>query len=280
MTDKSRVLVVDDDVEIQRFLNIRLKKLYAVTGATCQEEAFAALETGEFDVVLLDLKLPRTSSDLDPSPDVGVDILRQIRERKIYRRASKSLLPVIVITAFGGQKLFSAEFLGQRGACDYLQKPFGSGDALNKKLELALCGEGAFTVQSQPSNKVVQLRFDPGERRVLIEEIEFTGASYDLLVALRDRFLVDHGALVRHDRYGGLTGFELAHQWSIEDHAVRQRVAKFRKQVAADFLSRLGRSLADDDIIENLRTRDGYRLNPLVVKVVAWEQEMGAPPRR
>ena len=115
MTDKPRILVVDDEVPIQEFLKTRLKKLYDISCATYQDEAFAALEKSSFDLVLLDLKLPRNRSDMNPSPDVGVDILRQIRERKICRRGTASPLPVVVMTAFGKDKLLSADFLQHRG---------------------------------------------------------------------------------------------------------------------------------------------------------------------
>src|SRR5207249_11974816 len=105
MTDKPHVLVVEDDAAIQDLLKRRLKKLYEISCATYQNEAFAALQKSAFDLVLLDLKLPRNRSDMNPSPDVGVDILRQIRERKICRRDTASPLPVVVMTAFGNEKV-------------------------------------------------------------------------------------------------------------------------------------------------------------------------------
>jgi len=125
VTEKPHVLVVEDDVAIQDLLKRRLKKLYEISCVTYQDEAFAALEKSAFDLVLLDLKLPRNQSDMNPSPDVGVDILQQIRERKINRRGTTDPLPVVVMTAFGKDKLLSADFLQHRGACDYVQKPFG-----------------------------------------------------------------------------------------------------------------------------------------------------------
>src|SRR4051812_12278207 len=191
MTDKPRVLVVDDEVPIQDLLKTRLKKLYEVSCATYQDEAFAALEKSTFDLVLLDLKLPRKQSDMNPSTDVGVDILRRVRERKICRRGTAAPLPVVVMTAFGKDKLLSAEFLQYRGACDYVQKPFGDGKALKKKIELALCDEGMFSAPTQNAVSVVQLRFDEIKKLVLVEGLEYTGAHYELLVALRDVFVVD-----------------------------------------------------------------------------------------
>jgi CheY-like chemotaxis protein len=238
------------------------------------------LEKSTFDLVLLDLKLPRNGSDMNPSPDVGVDILRQIRERKISRRGTARPLPVVVMTAFGKDKLLSADFLQHRGACDYVQKPFGDGKALKKKIEVALCDEGTFSAPSQNTVNVVQLRFNEREKVVLVEKFKYTGANYDVLATLRDLFISDLVALKPHDKYAALTSKELASRWRVEDATARQRVSAFRERVTRDFREGLNRVLDINDVVENLRKWQGYRLNPLVVKVVAWEQEMSAPPRR
>lgn len=277
MTDKPRVLVVDDEVSIQELLKTRFKKIYEISCATYQDEAFAALETSRFDLVLLDLKLPRHQSDMKPSPDVGIDILRQIRERKIYRRGTDTPLPVVVMTAFGRDKLLSADFLQHRGACDYVQKPFGDGTALKKKIEVALCDEGSFSAPLQTTVSIVQLRFNTTEEFVLVERFKYAGAAYELLRALHDVFLPDYQALKQHSSYRKLSQEQLAKMFQIEEEAVRRRVSTFRRQVAKDFREGLNRILATNDVVENHRT--GYRLNPLVVKPVAWEQEMVAKPR-
>src|SRR5262245_11262672 len=235
MTDKPRVLVVDDDVPIQEFLKTRLKKTYEISCATYQDEAFAALEKSSFDVVLLDLKLPRNRSDMNPSPDVGIDILRHIRERQICRRGAASPVPVVVMTAFGNEKLLSADFLQHRGACDYVQKPFGDGKALKKKIEVALCDEGSFSAPRQTTTKIVQLRFNTSEKFVLVETFKYAGATYDLLLALRDIFLPDYQALRSHHSYRKLPSKELATILKIGDEALRRRVRAFREQVATDF---------------------------------------------
>lgn len=279
MTDKPRVLVVDDDVPIQEFLKTRLNNTYEISCATYQDEAFAALEKSSFDVVLLDLKLPRNRSDMNPSPDVGVDILRHIRERQICRRGAASPVPVVVMTAFGNEKLLSADFLQHRGACDYVQKPFGDGKALKKKIEVALCDEGSFSAPIQDTVKIVQLRFNTTEDVVLVESIKYSGATYKLLRALHDIFLPDYQALKPHDSYRKLRAAELADKLQIDEEAVRRRVSTFRQQVSKDFRESLNRVLDENDVVENRRDWNGYRLNPLVVKLVAWEQEMAARPR-
>ena len=279
MTDKPRVLVVDDEVPIQDLLKTRFKKLYEIWCATYQDEAFAALEKASFDLVLLDLKLPRDRSHMNPSPDVGVDILRHIREQKICRRGTASPLPVVVITAFGKDKLLSADFLQHRGACDYVQKPFGDGKALKKKIEVALCDEGSFSAPLSTTVKVVQLRFNATEECVLVESFKYTGATYQLLRALHDIFLPDYQALKPHNSYRKLRAAELAEILQIDEEAVRRRVSTFRQQVTKDFREGLKRVLDENDVVENHRDWNGYRLNPLVVKLVAWEQEMAAMPR-
>lgn len=278
MTDKPRVLVVDDEVPIQDLLKSRLKKLYDISCATYQDEALAALDQSRFDLVLLDLKLPRHRSDMNPSPDVGVDILRHIRERKISRRGTASPLPVVVMTAFGKDKLLSADFLQHSGACDYVQKPFGDGKALKRKIEVALCDEGSFSAPLQTTVNIVQLRFNTPGEFVLVEGFKYTGATYKLLRALHDVFLPDYQALKPHGSYRKLRQAELAEIFQIEEEAVRRRVSTFRQQVAKDFREGLKRVLDKNDVVENHRDWDGYRLNPLVVKLVAWEQEMVATP--
>jgi DNA-binding response OmpR family regulator len=280
MTEKLRVLVVDDETAIQDLLKRRLKKFYDISCAAYQDEAFAALEMSSFDLVLLDLKLPRNRSDMNPSPDVGVDILRGMRERKICRRGTDSLLPVVVMTAFGTDKLLSADLLQHSGACDYVQKPFGDGKALKNKIELALCDEGTFSAPAKTAVKVVQLRFNESEKVVRVESIEYTGAHFELLAALREPFLSDLMALRAHDEYAGLPSKELALKWGIEHEAARRRVSAFREKVTKDFRERLNRVLDENDVVENLRDWRGYRLNPLVVKVVAWERETAAAPTR
>ncbi len=279
MTDKPRVLVVDDDVPIQEFLKTRLKKGYDISCATYQDEAFAALKKSSFDLVLLDLKLPRNRSDMNPSPEVGVDILRHIREQQICRRGTVKPLPVVVMTAFGKDKLLSADFLQHRGPCDYVKKPFGDGKALKQKIEVALADEGSLSVPFQATVKVVQLTFNTTEEFVLVESVRYTGATYKLLRALHDIFLSDRQAQKPPDQFRKLSAAKLADILQIGEEAVRRRVSTFRQRVAKDFKESLDRVLNKNDVVENHRDWDGYRLNPQVVHLVAWEQERTATRR-
>jgi CheY-like chemotaxis protein len=108
MTDKRRVLVVDDN-EI-----VRLSYLRSLTAAQCNvetawngDEALRAMEEEPFDVVLLDLRMPGMS---------GMDVLKAIKEKWPDTE-------VVVITGY--PSLETAKEAVQLGAHNYLAKPVG-----------------------------------------------------------------------------------------------------------------------------------------------------------
>ena len=103
----ARILVIDDEPQIRRFLGISLRALgYTVVEAADGQAGLAALATGGADAVVLDLGLP----DRD-----GRDVLRDLR--------TWSSVPVIVLSVRSqeGEKVA----LLDAGANDYLSKPFG-----------------------------------------------------------------------------------------------------------------------------------------------------------
>lgn len=102
-----RVLIVDDEQQIRRFLRISLASQgYEVIEAESGEQALAAVYVQAPDVVLLDLGLP----DLD-----GQEVLQSIREQ--------SAVPVIVVSVREREeeKVLALD----NGANDYVTKPFG-----------------------------------------------------------------------------------------------------------------------------------------------------------
>lgn len=104
---RSRVLVVDDEPQIRRFLDISLRAQgYAVAAVDTGTEALRAIAAGNADLVILDLGLP----DQD-----GLDVLKALR--------GVSPVPVIVLTVRASEaekvKVLDA------GANDYVTKPFG-----------------------------------------------------------------------------------------------------------------------------------------------------------
>jgi DNA-binding response OmpR family regulator len=102
----ARILLVDDEQSIQTLLSYPLRKDgYHVTSALDGGEALQRFEEGRFDLVILDLMLPR----LD-----GVEVCRQLR--------SRSQVPIIMLTAKGSEtdKVAGLEV----GPDDYITKPF------------------------------------------------------------------------------------------------------------------------------------------------------------
>src|SRR5919201_4765428 len=106
-TRVSRVLVVDDDPDINRLLRARLAALgYRVEAAANGEEALAQLAATPPDLMFLDVAMPGIG---------GLEVLEQVR-------AQAADLAVIMTTAFGSEAV-AIEAL-RHGADDYLRKPF------------------------------------------------------------------------------------------------------------------------------------------------------------
>lgn len=112
MTSGIRILIVDDEPQIQRFLKLGLTAGgFAVTAAATASEAIRMIATTAPDLVLLDLGLP----DLD-----GKDVIRQTR--------AFSQVPIIVVSARDREAEKIEAF--DLGADDYVNKPFGIGELL------------------------------------------------------------------------------------------------------------------------------------------------------
>lgn len=116
-TPTTRILVVEDDPQMRRFLRATLRG-FAVVEATSGREALSLASSWNPEVVLLDLGLP----DLD-----GREVLRQLR--------GWSSVPVIVVSARGQEAEKVAAL--DAGADDYLTKPYGT-DELLARLRVAL----------------------------------------------------------------------------------------------------------------------------------------------
>lgn len=100
---EKQILIIDDDVSIRHMLGRVLSgEGYAVVAAASGEAGLKIVETGEIDLVLLDLKMPGMS---------GQDTLNMLT-------AERPGLPVIIISAFSRQ-----QFAGLAGASALLQKP-------------------------------------------------------------------------------------------------------------------------------------------------------------
>jgi len=174
----ARILVVDDEPQIRRFLRTSLDAhSYEVIEAVNGQEAIKRASTEKPEVIVLDLGLP----DLD-----GLEVIKRIREW--------SAVPIIVLTA-RNREPDKIEALDQ-GADDYLTKPFGMGE-LMARIRTAL----RHRVQStgaQPVFKFGTVVVDLVKRIVTRdgEELKLSPREYDLL-----RVLVQHaGRVLTHQQ--------------------------------------------------------------------------------
>ena len=175
MTRSARILLVDDEVGIQRAVAPLLQSRgYEVTIAGTGAAALKMAAEEPPDLIVLDLGLP----DLD-----GSEVCRRIR--------AASKVPVLVLSARGGEadKVRALDL----GADDYVTKPFGSEELL-ARVRVALR-----RVQSEDEPETGHLRawdlvIDYDRRRVLRDdgEIRLTPKEFELLSLLvrnRDRVL-------------------------------------------------------------------------------------------
>jgi two-component system KDP operon response regulator KdpE len=170
-----RILVCDDDPQIQRALRLVLREAgYEVTVTGSGEEALdrAALEGPHAAIV--DLMLPDMS---------GIEVCRQLRHW--------SEIPIIVLSALG-EEAVKIEAL-ESGADDYVTKPFGPGE-LVARVQAALRRAGRGT--SEPRVEVDGLVVDLPAHAVWLdgEEVRLTPIEFSLLRALA----LNRGLLLTH----------------------------------------------------------------------------------
>ena len=107
-----RVLVADDQADIREALRLLLKgEGYATEVVSNPNAALEAVQTNEFDIMLMDLNYQRDTT----SGKEGMDLLARIQ-------AADGKLPVVVMTAWGSVEL-AVEAM-RRGARDFIQKPW------------------------------------------------------------------------------------------------------------------------------------------------------------
>ena len=177
MTEKRKILIVDDEVQIRRFLRpaLAMHDLDVVEAAT-GAEALEILSKTDINLVVLDMQL----GDQD-----GIDVLRRLREW--------SWIPVIVLTVRSREAEKIRAF--EHGADDYLTKPFSIAEFL-ARVNAVL--RRAPPAADEPVFEVGGLAVDLARRRVLVEgaEVKLTPKQYGLL-----QHLARHaGKVVTHEQ--------------------------------------------------------------------------------
>jgi two-component system KDP operon response regulator KdpE len=182
MTAGARILLVDDEVSIQRAVGPLLRSRgFEVEVANSGQAALLAAEASPPDLIVLDLGLP----DID-----GTEVCRRIRQR--------SAVPIIVLSARGAEsdKVDALEL----GADDYVTKPFGP-DELVARIRVALRRLAREDGVPAGRLRVGDFTVDFDRHRALRgdTEIRLTPKEFDLLALLvrnADRVLT-HRAILK-----------------------------------------------------------------------------------
>ena len=176
MSDQ-RILVVDDEEAIRRFLRVALSSQgYTVVERATGQSAVSSVVTEKPDAIILDLGLP----DID-----GVDVTRLLRQW--------TQIPIIILSVRGSESDKIAAL--DAGADDYLTKPFGMGELL-ARLRAAL--RRTASAVAQPVFMSGDMTVDMGRRVVTVaeREVQLTPTEYDLL-----RILVTNAGKVLTHRH-------------------------------------------------------------------------------
>jgi two-component system, OmpR family, KDP operon response regulator KdpE len=203
-----RVLVVDDEPAIRRFLRLSFDaEGYQLGEAVDGRSALEALQKSPADILILDLGLP----DMD-----GLEVIRELRE-------SGSVIPVIVLSSRTDERA-KVQAL-DLGADDYVGKPFGIEELLARirsALRHRLQQQG-----EKPVFRIGDLSVDLVRRKVVVrgQEVKLSPRAYEVL-----RLLVAHaGKVLTHK-------FILDEVWdgATDVQYLRVYVRTLRKKIEAD----------------------------------------------
>ena len=205
MPEKLRILVVDDEIEIRRFLRASLgARGNTILEANCGQDALQMALDRRPDLTILDLGLP----DVD-----GVEVTRRMREW--------SRMPIIILSV-RNQEQDKIEAL-DAGADDYLTKPFGVGELLAR---IRVVMRRVVTPDGDPVYRVGDLEVDVARHHVTVggKEIALTPTEFDLLKVLAQYAgkVITHRQLI-HQVWGT--------QYEDADRLLRVNIANLRKKI-------------------------------------------------
>jgi two-component system, OmpR family, KDP operon response regulator KdpE len=210
MTRSARILLVDDEVSIQRAVGPLLQSRgYKVDVAGTGRDALKTASEHRPDLIVLDLGLP----DIE-----GPEVCRRVR--------AESAVPIIVLSARGGEadKVSALDL----GADDYVTKPFNPEELL-ARIRVAL--RRVFSTEAGDGGRVQcgVLAIDYDRRRVVrgSDEIRLTPKEFDLLSLLArnpDRVLTHH--MILKTIWGPNAVDQPEHLWVL--------MAQLRKKVEVD----------------------------------------------
>lgn len=210
------VLVIEDDKDITELLNIHLKDLHCkVTIAHDGEKGYAAAHKNKYDLIVLDLMLPK----LD-----GLEICRRIR-------GDKNHTPILMLTAKSEEldKVLGLEV----GADDYLTKPFSVREFIARVKAIFRRTE-ALQNESLSAGQAAHIIFgdveiDRERRKVILKgkRLDLTSKEFDLLVL----FATHPGTTYTREQ---LLEQVWGYQFNGYDHTVNSHINRLRSKIEED----------------------------------------------
>ena len=222
-----RILIVEDEKRVADFLDrgLRAEGHFCIIASDGEQGLKLALE-GEFDMILLDLVLPRMH---------GHEVCQQLRMNKVNT-------PLVILTAMDS---VDDVIVGLRlGADEYMTKPFAFEELL-ARIELVM-RRGSAKAEEEPCLRGGWIVFDRNSLRVTVDDKEVHMTSKEL--AILELFMSNPGKLFSRERI-------LNTVWGLNmdptSNVVDVYIGRLRKLIDRD---------GDESLIETLRGR-GFRLN-------------------
>ena len=157
----NKILIIEDDKNIQRLLGLELRhKNYSVDSAYDGEQGIEIFSKNSYDVVLLDLMLPKKS---------GKEVCQELRKL--------GDAPIIVITA-KDSVLDKVELL-DLGANDYICKPFAMEELLARIRVVTRNKENSNNKHFYIENKI---KIDISAKKVFLNEVEISLTKTEFLI--------------------------------------------------------------------------------------------------
>ncbi len=159
-----RLLLVEDERALSYALvNMFEKEKIDVTACYDGKEGLEYALTGAFDVILLDVLMPKMN---------GFDVLKEIRKNKIAT-------PVLMLTALSGEadKVKGLDL----GADDYLAKPFGFGELMARVRALLRRGQSTLAIDNKLSYGNTELDLTNSVLRANGKEVQLSGKELGIV---------------------------------------------------------------------------------------------------
>ncbi|MBR5033584.1 MAG: response regulator transcription factor [Treponema sp.] len=223
-----KILLVEDDKELSKIMQLELKhegfEVYPVyDGRQALDEIAAKQQTEPYDLMLLDVMLPKVS---------GLEVLRKLRAQA--ETANQKSVPIILVTA-RGETIDKVDGLNS-GADDYITKPFKIEELLARINAVLRRTQAVVTKSVELKNGTIVMTID--EMKVLKtdkkkatppEQIELSKNEFFLLKL----FLENQEKILSRDQIIQLVWGE---DYYIEENSVDVYVRHLRKKFGEDII--------------------------------------------